>query len=205
MLTGQRVAFLISLQICVGLSGFFLLLSLKECTTKRYQRRKPILARNRPRSLRTWCRRQAGRDGRLGTFRMEGVVAAIQDLGPNADKSVIHPLVLHTSQTILRILRKYIGTNHRNEGNDIIEVAHGQLIQAIFTPNSADGKGLRQAFVPRIRFRAADAINKEMRKRERSVENIHEVSDAIVHDRTRSVLRVGRANGCGASPEQYCR
>ena len=124
--------------------------------------------------------RQAVAEDRLGTFRMEGVVAAIQDLGPNADKSVINPLVLHTSETILRILRKHIGTNHRNEGNDIVEEAHGQLIQAIFTPNSADGKGLRQAFVPRIRFRAGDAIraDKQMRKRELSVENIHEVSGA---------------------------
>ncbi len=132
----------------------------------------------RPTDLEGW--RRAISDGCFRTFKMEAVVAAIQDLGSNADKLVINPLVLHASDTILRILRGHIGTNHRNQGEDIVDEAHDQLIQAIFTPNSADGKGLREAFVPRIRFRAADAIraDKEMRKRERSVENIHEVSDA---------------------------
>src|ERR1019366_7303855 len=131
-----------------------------------------------PTDLEGW-RRAIGED-RFRTFKMEFVIAAIQDLGPNADKSVINPLVLHASDTILRILRRYIGIKHRNQGDDIVEEAHDQLIQAIFVPSSADGKGLRVAFVPRIRFRAADAIraDKEMRKRERSVGNIHEVSDA---------------------------
>jgi RNA polymerase sigma factor (sigma-70 family) len=138
----------------------------------------------RPTDLEGW--RRAISEGHLRTFKMEAVVAAIQDLGPNADKLVINPLVLHASDTILRILRWHVGTNHRNQGEDIVEEAHGQLIQAIFTPNSADGKGLREAFVPRIRFRAADAIraDKEMRKRECSVENIHEISDARQADKT---------------------
>jgi RNA polymerase sigma factor (sigma-70 family) len=119
-------------------------------------------------------------EGRLSTVAMEAVVAAIQDLGPNADKQVINPLVLHTSETILRILRGHVGTNHRNRGEDIVEEAHGHLVEAIFRRDSADGKGLREAFVPRIRFRAADAIraDKEMRRRECSVEHIDQVSDA---------------------------
>ena len=131
----------------------------------------------RPTDLEAW--RAALIDGRFRTFKMEAVIAAIQELGPHADKSVINPLVLHASETILRILRRHIGTNHRNQGEDIVEEAHGHLVQAIFTANSADGKGLREAFVPRIRFRAADAIraDKEMRKRECTVGNIQEVAD----------------------------
>jgi RNA polymerase sigma factor (sigma-70 family) len=132
--------------------------------------------------------RQAMRADRLRAFKTEAVIAAIQTLGPNADKSVINALVLHVSDAILRVLRKYIGTNHRNRGEDIIDEAHGQLIQAIFTPDSADGKGLREAFVPRIRFRAADAIraDRELRKRECSVEYIEAESDAKHADETGS-------------------
>ncbi|TSA02995.1 MAG: sigma-70 family RNA polymerase sigma factor [Planctomycetaceae bacterium] len=137
-----------------------------------------------PADLEGW--RQAISDGRLRAFRMEAVIGAIQVLGPNADKSVINAIVLHASEAILRVLRKHIGTNHRNRGEDMIDEAHGQLVQAIFTPDSADGKGLREAFVPRIRFRAADAIraDRELRKRECSVEHIEAASDAKHADDT---------------------
>lgn len=131
----------------------------------------------RPADLEAW--RATIIDGRYRTFQMEAVIAAIQELGPNADKSVINPLVLHASETILRILRRHVGTNHRNQGEDIVEEAHAHLVQAIFTPDSADGKGMREAFVPRIRFRAADAIraDKETRKRECTIGNFQEVAD----------------------------
>jgi|GEM_PF-5177415 len=131
-----------------------------------------------PADLEGW--RKAIDDGRFRSFRMEAVIGAIQTLGPNADKSVINELVLHASETIVRVLRRTIGTNHRNRGEDIIDEAHGQLVEAMLMPESADGKGLREAFVPRIRFRAADAIraDKEQRKRECLVEHIEAVSDA---------------------------
>jgi hypothetical protein len=98
---------------------------------------------------------------------MEAVIAAIQDLGPKTDKTVMNPLVLQVSDTILRILRWKVGRNHRNEGEDIITRAHAQLVQAMLNPKSADGKGLRVAFVPRVQFRAADAIRAELKKEKR--------------------------------------
>src|ERR1700677_4035034 len=131
-----------------------------------------------PRDLEGW--RQAVKDERLGSFRKEAVIAAIQDLGPNADEEVIGALARYVSDEMMRVLRRHIGINHRNKGDDIIEEAHSQLIEALLKPGSADGKGLREAFVPRIRYRAADAIRAEQKRqtRERSVQNVGEVSDA---------------------------
>jgi hypothetical protein len=111
--------------------------------------------------------RLAVSDGSFRRFKMEAVIAAIQDLGPKTDKTVMNPLVLHVSDMILRILRCKVGRNHRNEGEDIITRAHAQLVQAMLNPKSADGKGLRVAFVPRVQFRAADAIRAELKKEKR--------------------------------------
>jgi RNA polymerase sigma factor (sigma-70 family) len=111
--------------------------------------------------------RQAVTDGRFRDFKMEAIIAAIQDLGPNTDTSVLNPLVLHASDTITRILRRRVTKDHRNEGKDIISDVHGQLVQAIFEPESADGAGLREAFVPRVQFRAVDAIRNEQKKERR--------------------------------------
>lgn len=125
-----------------------------------------------PTDLAGW--RRSVRDGCFAQYPMEAVIAAIQDLDPNAESEVIGALVLHASDTILRILRGLVGKNHPNQGTDIVDDVHGQLIQAVLSPNTADGKGLREAFVPRVKFRAADAIRKDRRRcnREHSVENL---------------------------------
>jgi DNA-directed RNA polymerase specialized sigma24 family protein len=90
---------------------------------------------------------------------------------------VLNALALHISDAIMRILRKAIGRNHRNEGLDIIADVHGQLIEALLKPGSADGNGLRKAFVPRVGFRAADALRKEQKtkQQERSAEGLEEI------------------------------
>ncbi|MGE3637368.1 MAG: hypothetical protein AB7G28_02335 [Pirellulales bacterium] len=108
--------------------------------------------------------RAAVANGRFCGFPMETVIAAIQDLGLNTDKLVLNPLVLHASDTIVRILRAKVGRQHPNEGEDIITHAHGQLVQSMLNPGCADGKGLRVAFVPRVHFRAADAIRASQKK-----------------------------------------
>ena len=138
-----------------------------------------------PSDLAGW--RAAVNDGRFRSFPREAVVAAVQELGPNADREVVRELVLYVSDEIMNVLRRHIGTNHPNKGKDIIDEAHGRLIEAVFTPGSKDGRGLREAFVPRIRFRAADALraDSEMRKRGFPVENIGDVWDAKHFDDTR--------------------
>ena len=109
-------------------------------------------------------------DGRFRAFSMESIVAAIQDLGPATDKAVMNSLVLHVSDTIMRMLRGVIGRNHRNEGEDMITRAHAKLVAAMFSPKSADGKGLRVAFRFRVEKRAADAIRAETKIEKRELE-----------------------------------
>jgi len=114
--------------------------------------------------------RRAVGNGCFRTFPMEFVVAAIQDLGPTTDKTVMNPLVLHVSDTITRKLRGTIGRNHRNGGEEMIARAHAKLVTAMFNPASADGKGLRVAFGFRVAKRAADAIRAEQKIEKRELE-----------------------------------
>jgi DNA-directed RNA polymerase specialized sigma24 family protein len=110
--------------------------------------------------------RRAVVEGRIARFRLESVVGAIQDLVPHTDKSVLNPMAKHLSDCMLNMLRGLVGRNHPNHGLDIIERVHSQLWEAILQPKSADGRGLRAAFAPRLRFRLADALIYEKRKRE---------------------------------------
>ncbi|HEX3880488.1 MAG TPA: hypothetical protein VHW24_26080 [Bryobacteraceae bacterium] len=108
--------------------------------------------------------RQAIVDKRLGTLRLESIAAAFQDLAAR-DTMVRNGLAKHLSDAILRILRGRVGVNHPNRGEDIIFRIHGAVFMALLQPASADGQGLREAFVPRVLFRMKDAIAKEERER----------------------------------------
>jgi RNA polymerase sigma factor (sigma-70 family) len=102
--------------------------------------------------------RRAIDEGRLSKIRIENVVAALQKIGPLGDQRVVNPLMLHVSSKMMRKLRHLIGKNHRNQGRDMIEHAHGKLIEAVLKPKSADGIALRDKFYACVRHRAADAI-----------------------------------------------
>ncbi len=106
---------------------------------------------------------QAIADRRLGTFRLEAIVAAIQDLGPTVDKNVRNALAKHLSDSMIGMLRWAVGFNHPNQGEDIIYRVHFELFEALLDPGSADGQGLRDAFGPRVMFRVKDAIAVEFR------------------------------------------
>ena len=109
--------------------------------------------------------RQAIADGSFREFRLEEIVAAIQDLGPRTDKYVLNTLAKYLSDSMFRILRGLVGMNHPNQGRDIIERVHFQLWEALLQPNSADGKGLRVTFGSRVKFRMKDAFGVEARSR----------------------------------------
>jgi hypothetical protein len=113
-----------------------------------------------PTDLEGW--RQAIHQRLLPTFRLEALVAAIQDLGPLADSKVRNPLAKHLSDAMSRLLRRFVGMNHPNRGEDTIYRVHGQLFEALLKPNSADGKALREAFTARVSFRIKDAIATEL-------------------------------------------
>lgn len=102
--------------------------------------------------------RLAVNEGRHKAYRLEAVVAAIQDLGPCTDKAVLNTLAKHLSDALLRILRKHVSIYHPTRGLDIIERAYSQIIDAVLQPASADGKALRVAFGPRVTFRLKDAL-----------------------------------------------
>ena len=97
---------------------------------------------------------------RLGECSPESIVAALQKLGPNGERRVLNALMQHVSDLITNRLRKRVGFNHADRGMEIIESAHGQLIEAILSPDSADGQGLEVAFNARIDFRMGDAIRR---------------------------------------------
>lgn len=107
-------------------------------------------------------RRIIAEDG-LSGLRMEGIVAALQDFGPNADPRVVNALMKHIADVLTRFLRRRVGRNHPNDGEDIIDRAHAEIIEAVLRPGSADGKGLRVAFFARAEFRLADAIRQELK------------------------------------------
>lgn len=111
--------------------------------------------------------RRAASTGGLGRIRPEAIVAIIQRLDPRSEANLLRELVLYISDLILRLLRRRIGTQHRNEGRDMIEAAHGKLIGAVLTPGSADGAGMTKAFVKRVHFRADDEIVAERKERTR--------------------------------------
>jgi hypothetical protein len=114
-----------------------------------------------PGDLEGW--RQAASNHRLAAFRPEAIVSALQDLGPNADTNVRNALAKQLNTILMNMLRRYIGTNHPNKGEDIILRVHGEIFEAILEKDSADGRALSEAFGPRVEFRAKDAIAAEYR------------------------------------------
>lgn len=97
----------------------------------------------------------------LRRLRTEHIVAAIQHIGPNGDQRLLAALITHVSNQLLRRIKRLVGKNHRNEGEDIIWRAHHQLIVAVLKPNSKDGQALCKTFATCVEFRVADAIRAE--------------------------------------------
>lgn len=99
--------------------------------------------------------------GELGECPPGLIVGALRALVPRGNPRLVDPLALHLSDRITRRLRRLIGTDHPNDGEDIIERAHGALMAAIFDPDSGDGADLVETFWARLRFRGLDAARVE--------------------------------------------
>jgi hypothetical protein len=112
------------------------------------------------RNLEGW--RKAVACGRVAQCSPEVLVAALQDLGPALDASIRDPIAKHLNLMLMRRLRRYIGRNHPNGGEDIILRTQSKIFEVLLDRNSADGKALREAFWVRVSFRAKDAIAKEV-------------------------------------------
>lgn len=116
----------------------------------------------KPNDLDGW--KEAVAAGRLRYFRLESITAAFQDLA-SRDHGLRERLAKHLSDSILGILRPRVGFHHPNEGWDIVFRAHQMIFEKLLQPRSADGRGLREAFVPRVMFRLKDALTKEAEER----------------------------------------
>src|SRR6266849_1796577 len=114
-----------------------------------------------PGDLEGW--QQAAANHQLTAFRPEAIVSALQELGPSADTRVRNALAKHVSDILIKMLRGYIGTNHPNNGEDIITRVQGEMFEALLDKNSADGQALRTRFGYTVKFRALDAIATEYR------------------------------------------
>jgi DNA-directed RNA polymerase specialized sigma24 family protein len=154
--------------------------------------------------------RQAILNRQLSSFRLESIVAALQDLNRDADTRVTQTLTKHLSDALSGMLRDLIGPNHPNDGEDIIAEAHTEIFKSVLQPSSADGRALREAFYPRVKFRAMDAIANEYRDsrvplvpRKREPE-AHEDEEDIPFDKTKAAALghlLHRGMGAEASEE----
>lgn len=124
-------------------------------------------------------------EGRLHGIRREALVAVIQDIGAQADPQVLNPLLRELSDHAMKHLRRKVGRNHHNGGQDIIDRVYFDLIEALFDPCSADGKGFREAYYSRLHFRLKDAIAKEVMER-RTEEDIVAAKSAKLQKKSRS-------------------
>lgn len=99
--------------------------------------------------------------GKLGDCPPGEIVRTLRTLFLHGDRRLVEALALHVSDRITRRLRRLIGVDHPNRGEDIIERAHGALMMAVFDPASSDGADLIEAFGSRVRFRGIDAARVE--------------------------------------------
>jgi hypothetical protein len=97
----------------------------------------------------------------LDQIRPEALVAAVQDLDLTGGKKVREAIAVHLSDVIYNIVAPRVRKTYPNQGKDVVEVVHGQILEAIFDRESADGKGLRKAFGFRIQLRLKDALRSE--------------------------------------------
>ena len=109
--------------------------------------------------------KRAAEQGRLQHLPLEAIAAALQDIRFNTDFGLRNALAKALSDRTYKLLRRQVGRNHPNKGDDIIDRVHVQVFEALAQPGSADAKGYRQAFIVRLMFRLKDAIAKEARER----------------------------------------
>ena len=129
-------------------------------------------------------------DGRLGEMPPGRLVEALQKLHRSGTPRVAEALIVHLSDLVTRRLRRLIGTDHPNRGEDIIERAHGMLMIAMLDPTSEDGAGLRDAFWARVRFRGIDAARAEMLHRRRH-------ADLVTDDEGEPMIAAARRMDAG--------
>jgi len=102
------------------------------------------------------------RAGELGHHAPEAVVAAFQDAG-KSDPRLREEMARHLSDLVQRYLRRQVGANKVDGGQDIIDDVQDEFFAANCDPGCADARGYRESFFGRLNFRMKDAIARERR------------------------------------------
>ncbi len=102
----------------------------------------------------------------LDQYCVQDIVRAARNINISGDRTILVALMTYISDQMIGVLSATIGTNQPNRSDMIHDVQH-DMICAVLDPDSKDGTALCEAFVPRIRFRALDAIKKETTCRDR--------------------------------------
>ena len=108
------------------------------------------------------------------------LVAAIQEgfNKPGVDQRIISKMAEYISDRMQAVIRgAVLKKPFPDQGRGIVEAAHGEMLKALFSPNSADGKALRSAFFGTLRHRATDHVRTAKAAMKRSGEMPENVGD----------------------------
>jgi hypothetical protein len=108
--------------------------------------------------------RKITQTGQLSQYPPQVVVAAFQDAG-GLDPRLREAMARYLSDFVQRHLRKRVGTNKMDGGQDIIDDVCDAFFVANCNPRCADAKGYRESFFGRLNFRLKDAIAAERKAR----------------------------------------
>ncbi|MGO8530169.1 hypothetical protein ACC756_07360 [Rhizobium ruizarguesonis] len=104
--------------------------------------------------------RNAIETGSFRMFKPEVLVCALQEI---TDRFIREALASRLSEKMMALLRARVGRNHPNQGWDIIERVHTELLTSLFDRSSADGKAMRSAFFMIVNYRIKSAIATELK------------------------------------------
>lgn len=115
-----------------------------------------------------WSRVVADPD-RLAGCPPGTAVAALRALYASGDRRIGDALAVRVSGEIVRRLRRKVSIRHANRGDDIVDLAHDALLDAILDPADPEGDHVARHFDERLHFRALDAIRVETRRARRFI------------------------------------
>ncbi|WP_045837026.1 hypothetical protein [Hyphomicrobium sp. 99] len=102
--------------------------------------------------------------GEIERLRREDVIKAVRHRAIQADKRVFSELMAFLNRIILKDVGNRVNSGWRNNGKEITERVHHQLIAAVLDPNSADGRQMETRYGAVVKTRTIDAVREERKK-----------------------------------------
>jgi DNA-directed RNA polymerase specialized sigma24 family protein len=112
-----------------------------------------------------WNERLAS--GEVETVSLELLFRTCRDLHQQDNGRLVERLVSVLVGRAARSLRKRVGRNHVNGGEDIVADAVAKVVDAILNPSSADAAAFGEAFQVTLGRRLADQIRRSLTRAER--------------------------------------